>query len=316
MSDTADFSKSKTMFGKDKNPSNILPEKYTLNSKLKFRCHHGVSCFTQCCGNIRIILTPYDILTLRKRLDMTAADFLNQYTVPTYLEKTDLPGVQIKLNEDDMRCPFLISSTEGCSVYTDRPTTCRYYPVGMASFHERAEEEQNEEEFYFIVKEPHCKGFEEEKTWTIREWRENQGVDLRDRMNKGWMGIVMRRKSFGYQATLSDQAKRMFFMASTDLEQFRRFVLESSFLDTYEVDQETLDKIKSDDVELMHFAVRYLASSLFGTEYIKIKPEKIKAKIEEVERDQEEIGNSMEERAEAEVAELKAERERMRKARG
>jgi hypothetical protein len=32
MSDT-DFSKSKTMFGKDKNPSNILPEKYTLDSK-------------------------------------------------------------------------------------------------------------------------------------------------------------------------------------------------------------------------------------------------------------------------------------------
>jgi len=316
MSDTTDFSKSKTLFGKDKNPSNILPEKYTLDSKLKFRCHPGVSCFTQCCGNVRIILTPYDILTLRKRLDMTAADFLLQYTVPTYLEKTDLPGVQIKLNEDDMRCPFLISSTEGCRVYTDRPTTCRYYPVGMANFHERAQEEQTAEEFYFIVKEPHCKGFEEDTTWTIREWRENQGVDLRDQMNKAWMEIVMRRKSFGFQATLSEQAKRMFFMASTDLEQFRRFVLESSFLDTYEVDEETLDKIKSDDVELIHFAVRYLASSLFGTEYIKIKPEKIKAKVEEVKRDQVEIGKGVEERARAELAELKAERERMQKARG
>ena len=123
----------------------------------------------------------------------------------------------------------------------------------------------------------------------------------------------MRRKSFGYQATLSDQAKRMFFMASTDLDQFRKFVFESSFLDIYEVDEETLDKIKSDDVELMHFAVKYLASSLFGTEDIKIKPEKIKAMVEEVKRDQEKIGKTMEERAEAELAELKAERERMRK---
>jgi len=313
MSDNVEFSKSKTMFGKDKNPSNILPEKYTLDSKLKFRCHPGVSCFTQCCGNIRIILTPYDILTLRRRLDMSAADFLHQYTVPTYLEKTDLPGVQIRLNEEDRRCPFLISATEGCRVYSDRPTTCRYYPVGMANFHEGAQEEQTAEEFYFVVKEPHCKGFEEEKTWTIREWRENQGVDLRDRMNKAWMEIVMRRKSFGYQATLSEQAKRMFFMASTDLDQFRKFVFESSFLDTYEVDEQTLDKIKKDDVELMHFAVRYLASSLFGTEDIKIKPEKIKAKVEEVKRDQERIGKTMEERAEAELAALKAERERMRK---
>ena len=315
MSDTNDFSKSKTLFGKDKNPSNILPEKYTLDSKIKFRCHPGVSCFTQCCGNIRIILTPYDILTLRKRLDLSAPDFLHQYTVPTYLEKTDLPGVQIKLNEDDKRCPFLISSTEGCRVYTDRPTTCRYYPVGMANFHEGAQEGQDAEEFYFVVKEPHCKGFEEETVWTIREWRENQGVDVRDQMNKAWMEIVMRRKSFGFQATLSDQAKRMFFMASTDLDQFRKFVLESSFLETYEVDEETLAKIKADDVELMHFAVKYLASSLFGTQDIKMNPEKIKAKVEEVKRDQEEIGKSMEERAQAELAELTAERDRMLKER-
>jgi Fe-S-cluster containining protein len=314
MSDS-DFSKNKTIFGKDKNPSNILPEKYTLDSKIKFRCHPGVSCFTQCCGNIRIILTPYDILALRKRLDLSAADFLHQYTVPTYLEKTDLPGVQIKLNEDDMRCPFLISSSKGCRVYTDRPTTCRYYPVGMANFHEGAQEGQDAEEFYFVVKEPHCKGFEEDTTWTIRGWRENQGVDVRDQMNKAWMEIVMRRKSFGFQATLSDQAKRMFFMASTDLDQFRKFVLESSFLDTYVVDKETLAKIKSDDVELMHFAVKYLASSLFGTQDIKMKPEKIKAKVEEVKRDQEEIGKSMEERAQAELAELTAVRDKMLKER-
>ncbi|MFC1843695.1 YkgJ family cysteine cluster protein [Thermodesulfobacteriota bacterium] len=298
------FHKEKSLFGKEKNPSNILPTKYTLDSMIQFRCHPGVSCFTECCGNIKIVLTPYDILQLRKRLDMEAAEFLHVYTEPTYLEKTDFPGVTIKLTEEG-RCPFIKSKTEGCMIYTDRPSACRYYPVGMANFHEGAQEEQSAEEFYFVVKEPHCKGFEEDKTWTIREWREDQGVNMRDKMNKGWMEIVMRRKSFGYQATLSEQAKRMFFMASTDLDQFRSFIFDSSFLKTYDVGQEILEKIKEDDIELLLFSYKVLASMLFGTEDIKVKPDVLKAKVEAIKKDQAETGQTMEERAEADLRGIK-----------
>jgi len=300
------FHKEKSLFGKDKNPSNILPAKYTLESQIRFRCHPGVSCFTECCGNIKIVLTPYDILQMRKRLDMEAAEFLHVYTEPTYLEKTDFPGVMIKLTEEG-RCPFIKSKTEGCRIYSDRPTACRYYPVGMANFHEGAQEGKTSEEFYFVVKEAHCKGFEEDKTWTIKEWREDQGVDLRDKMNKGWMELVMRRKSFGYQATLSEQAKRMFFMASTDLDQFRSFVFDSSFLQTYDVDQETLERIKEDEVELLLFSYKVLASMLFGTDDVKVKPEVLKAKVEAIKQDQQSTGKTMEERAEADFKQIKEE---------
>jgi uncharacterized protein len=303
------FGKEKTLFGKDKNPSNILPQKYTLDSKIKFRCHPGVSCFTECCGNIKIILTPYDILQIRQRLNMEAADFLHTYTEPTYLEKTDFPGVMIKLTEEG-RCPFIKSKTEGCRIYSDRPTACRYYPVGMANFHEGTQEEQSSEEFYFVVKEPHCKGFEEDKTWSIREWRQDQGVDTRDEMNKGWMELVMRRKSFGYQATLSEQAKRMFFMASTDLDQFRSFIFDSSFLKTYDVDQEILDRIKDDDVELLKFSYKVLASMLFGTNDVKVKPEVLKSKVEALKKDQEDTGKTMEQRAETEYKKIRDEWEK------
>ena len=88
-------------------------------------------------------------------------------------------------------------------------------------------------------------------------------------MNKEWLRLVMRRKSFGLQATLSEAAKRMFFMASTDLDSFRNFIFQSSFLDTYEVDEETLAKIKEDDVELMLFSFKYLANTLFGAPGLK-----------------------------------------------
>ena len=284
--------KEKALFGnKMKNPSNIMPQKLTLASKIKFRCHPGVRCFTACCGGIKIVLTPYDILKLTKRLDTPAHEFLHKFTEPTYLENTDMPGVQIKLREEDNKCPFV--TPEGCTVYSDRPTACRYYPVGMADFHEGGSRDvdgeeitSEEEKFFFIIKEDHCKGFEEDKEWTIEEWRADQGVDVRDEMNKEWLRLVMRRKSFGNQASLSDQAKRMFFMASTDLESFRRFIFESSFLETYELDEETIEKIKHDDVELMHFSFLYLAATLFGAQVMKIKEEKIKAKVKKMKEEQ------------------------------
>ena len=290
----------------DKNPSNILPEKLTLDSPLQFACHPGVSCFTACCHNIKIILTPYDILILRRRLNIPAHEFITQYTEPTYLEKTDIPGVQIKLTGDKNGCPFV--TPEGCTVYTDRPSACRDYPVGMADFHEGGTDDAAEEKFFFLVKEPHCKGHEEPKRWAIRDWRADQGVDVRDEMIKEWLRLIMRRKSFGLQATLSDAAKRMFFMASTDLDTFRKFVFESSFLDTYEVDADTVAKIREDDVELMLFSFRYLANTLFGAAGMSIRADKIKSKIEEIKNRQDDVLQQ----AEREYEELKAERERMK----
>lgn len=293
------------ILGKEKNPSNIVPSKMTADSKIKFRCHPGVSCFTACCGDINIILTPYDILRIRKALNMTSDEFLLRYTTPTFLEKTDLPGVRINLDEKG-RCPFV--TPEGCTIYPHRPTTCRYYPVGMSYFHEGAnDDEGNSEEFYFMVKEPHCKGHEEDQEMTVKEWHQDQGIDESDKMNKEWMEIVMRRKSFGHQANLSEPAQKMFFMASTDLDKFRDFVFNSSFLDTYEIDQETLDKIKEDDIELMKFSFKYLASTIFGVKGLKIKEEKISAKKKEIEKTQEEA----EKRGGDLYNELKAERDRI-----
>ncbi|MFT5729298.1 MAG: Fe-S-cluster containining protein [Desulforhopalus sp.] len=301
MSNEGNKVKEKMLFGNDKNPSSIEPKKLTLDSHIKFRCHPGVRCFTACCGGIKIVLTPYDILQLTKRLEIPAHEFLNTYTLPTYLEKTDMPGVMIKLREDDNKCPFV--TPEGCTVYTDRPTACRYYPVGMADFHEGGSRDADgnentaaEEKFFFTVREDHCKGFEEDKEWTVREWRKDQGVDVRDEMNKEWLRLVMRRKSFGLQATLSEQAKRMFFMASTDLATFRRFIFESSFLDTYVLDAETIEKIKEDDVELMLFSFKYLAATLFGAEALDMNQEKVKEKVAQMKVEQDEtVRNSVKE---------------------
>lgn len=146
----------------------------------------------------------------------------------------------------------------------------------------------------------------------MREWREDQGVDVRDEMNKDWLRLVMRRKSFGLQATLSEQAKRMFFMASTDLATFRRFIFESSFLDTYVLDEETIKKLKEDDVELMLFSFKYLAATLFGAQALEIREDKIKEKVAMMKKQQDESVM----RSVKEYEELKAQSEKEKKETG
>ncbi len=80
----------------------------TRDSQFKFRCHKEIACFTQCCSDIKIVLTPYDILRMKKRLNMTSGDFLLKYTLPETLEPTGLPVVTLKmLKNENKSCPFV-----------------------------------------------------------------------------------------------------------------------------------------------------------------------------------------------------------------
>ena len=75
----------------------IEPVRLGLDNRFKFKCHKDVSCFTKCCRGINLVLTPYDIIQLKKRLQLSSEEFLAIYTEPQLLEKTDLPMVTLKL---------------------------------------------------------------------------------------------------------------------------------------------------------------------------------------------------------------------------
>ncbi len=238
--------------------SKIEPAQLTRESKLTFRCHKNIACFIKCCSNIDIILTPYDILRMKTNLGITSEEFLDKYTLTPPLEKTVFPLVALKMQDDSERsCPFV--SSNGCGIYANRPSTCRYYPIGFAA----QEKSDAKEEFYFLVREEHCLGFEEKKNWTVQSWRENQECDLYDRMNGDWFEILIKIKSKG-QLDASDKSFQLFFMVSYDLDRFRRFVFESTFLKKYDVSPDVMEKIKTDDLELMLFGLGWLKSVLWG----------------------------------------------------
>jgi len=214
------------------------------------------------------MLTPYDIIRLKKRLELTSDQFLALYTEPQLLEKTDLPVVTLKLLEDELKsCPFV--REEGCLVYEDRPTACRYYPLGVASLSHK--EGADDENFFFFIDESHCKGFEEKFEQTVQQWRKDQGVDIHDDINAGWTDLVVRKRSFPADIKLAESSKKMFFLASYNVDKFRDFVLNSSFKDRYDIAGETLDAIKTDDVALLKFAMQWLNFILFKEGDFRIK---------------------------------------------
>ncbi len=245
----------------------IPPIKYDLDSKFKFECNKNLECFTRCCRGINIILTPYDILMLKNKLEISSDEFLAIYTKPELLENTDLPIVTLKLLDDERQsCPFV--RDDGCLVYDARPSTCRYYPVGTASL---SHKEKEKEEFYFFIKEEHCKGHQEKKDWTIKEWREDQKVDLCDEINNGWVDLVVRKRTFTKEIKFTEKAKKLFFMASYNVDAFKRFVFESDFLKKYDISQAEIDKIKASDIELLKFSSRWLKWVFYKVGDFKVK---------------------------------------------
>jgi Fe-S-cluster containining protein len=238
----------------------IIPQKLARDSKFKFKCHPEIACFTKCCSDINLILTPYDILRMKKRLNISSEEFLAKYTRPQTLEKIGLPVVTLKMMDDDSKsCPFV--TPKGCTIYPDRPATCRYYPIGFATLKE--ENITTKDEFFFFVKEDHCLGFEEDQEWTVQSWREDQEPELYDRMNRDWTEVLIKKQSLGAVET-SEKSLQLFFMVSYDIDRFRRFVFESPFLKKYQTPSDLVEEIREDDEALMLFGLHWLKTTLFG----------------------------------------------------
>lgn len=256
----------------------IVPEYLTGQSKIRFRCYPGIGCFTKCCSGIKIFLSPYDIYRLKKRLGMTYDEFLLTHTHQTVIDRSQLPVAIMRLKDDENRsCPFV--TAEGCTVYEDRPLTCRYYPIGMGIM--KHFDKNTGTNFFIKIKEDHCLGHNEGKEWTIDEWRADQGSDVYDAVNDDWMEIVLKAKTLG-MVEFSQKSLDLFFMVSTNLDSFRKFVFESRFLEAYEIEPEVIEKLKQDELELLKFSLSWLRFTLYGEGDFKVREEARKKAKEKV----------------------------------
>lgn len=275
----------------------VLPNMLGGAHVIQFSCHRGVKCWNVCCSNIDITLTPYDILRLKNRLGMSSGEFLQKYTVPYEMDKDGMPGVKLRAVDGGTACQFMVP--EGCSVYEDRPTACRYYPLALLSL--RRQDEYFDRQAYAMVKESTCLGHLEDRKLTIDEYRQEQGVIEYDEKGRAWRQLVLKRKSagpsIGRPTPLSNQ---MFFMASYDLDRFRAFVMSPSFNETYDVPVATMAEIVADDEKLLDFAMNFLKQVLFNERFLQEKPGALEKRLARLKQ-----------KAEQMRAEFEANRERL-----
>lgn len=232
-----------------------------------FACYPDISCFTRCCQELKLGLTPYDILRLTRFLQLSSQDFIDQYTYQEADELYGYPRLYLRMDQETKKCPFV--STRGCTVYHDRPGSCRLYPIGRAT-RKKMLPTPGVEEWYFLVREPHCRGFGEQKKWTVEEWMINQEVLEFNEYNDLWMEIITKPPRAQSEAE-KEKKFQMFYLASYQLDDFKRFLFESPFLRRFDIPAKEIECLKRSKNELLRFSVKWLKFSLLGEPTLKIK---------------------------------------------
>lgn len=244
-------------------PSIEKQSEHVMDSEnlMRFECHHNLPCFTHCCQNVTIVLTPYDVLRLKRAFGISSGEFIDMHTIVIPKENRLIPLVILKMQPKDKKCPFV--SADGCTIYQDRPWACRMYPLDM----------KEDGTFRFITEGSRCLGMQENVENRVGEWLVSQGVVPYDEMLNLFSEITAMLQSQNLDIDNPDVAK-MVFMALYNLDSFKDFVFKSSFLNRFDVDELQIEKIKRDDVELMKFSFNWIKFGLFGQNLFKVKQNK------------------------------------------
>lgn len=152
----------------------------------RFRCGPDLVCFTDCCRQLDLALTPYDVMRLRRALRLSGAEFLERYAVIEKIAEDAFPLVYLGMVDDGLAsCPFV--GTRGCTVYADRPGACRTYPLGRGA---RLGPDGCPDDFYVVLNEPHCRGFAEDSPQTTVTWLADQELAPYNEFNDLTMRIL------------------------------------------------------------------------------------------------------------------------------
>jgi len=232
------------------------------DSTFTFECHPGVPCFTFCCKDVDMILYPFDVIQLKKSLCMDSETFMRDYS---YLVKGDnpfFPTVKLKLRDDrEKSCPFL--KVEGCSVYNERPSACRTYPLERAV--NRSPVKGNHEDYYFMTHHPYCLGHKQKKEFTVQKWVRNQRLIEYNTMNALWAEIDTLFAANPWKGEGSGgRSQQIAFMVCYNIDGFRRFVSEHQLLRQFYLPKDFKNRIAKEDGELLKFGFEWLKTFLAG----------------------------------------------------
>lgn len=226
-----------------------------------FACGPDSPCFNRCCAQLNLPLTPYDVLRLRRNLDLPAGEFLRMFTCMHADGETGFPMFHLRMIESvDAPCPFVTPA--GCSVYDDRPGACRSYPLGRGARIGR----DGVCERFFLVREEHCRGFDTGLEQTPAQWFAEEGLSQYIAFNDKYMRLLSMVRATG--SPLDSRLSGMVSLCLWQMDNFRQFV-EKVDLHT-QVDgpaianADMLTDSLSGDTALLELGMSWLELIIFG----------------------------------------------------
>ncbi|WP_420208024.1 YkgJ family cysteine cluster protein [Candidatus Electronema sp. JC] len=229
------------------------------DEQFRFSCHPGVACFTECCRQLDLALTPHDVLRLKKRLNMDSGSFLEQYVIVAWEDGITFPACFLTMVDDGREsCVFV--TEQGCGVYADRPAACRAYPAGRGVMRRNG----RLEECFVLLREPHCLGFAEQQAQqTAPEYFRAQGLEEYNRVNDELLRLHQHPRILaGFR--LSQQQLDQYIMALYNLDFFRQEMADGRITMRRPLTALELRALADDDEELLLLGLRWLLQEYFN----------------------------------------------------
>lgn len=118
-------------------------------------------------------------------------------------------------------------------------------------------------EQFFIVQEPHCRGFEEDKAWTSEEWLKDQGLEQYNEVNDRYMRIMTRARQAG--VVLDERKLNMIFLALYQVDNFVNFIKDMNVFSRLDVSEERQERILNDEEACLDFALDWVELIVLGS---------------------------------------------------
>lgn len=205
---------------------------------------------------LELAVTPYDVLRLKKATGLSSDKFLDTYIIIEQDPGEPFPRFYLTMVNDG-RASCIFVKSEGCSVYDNRPSACRAYPVGRAAM--RTIEGKISEHFV-LMQEAHCLGFNEPVEQNVMSYSQDQELVSYNTFNDALIEIVQHesiRKGFIPSKKHTD----LYVLALYNLDLFRKKIFSGEILlsSLTKSDKELL----SNDEELLLFGISWVKDQLF-----------------------------------------------------
>nr|WP_027719820.1 YkgJ family cysteine cluster protein [uncultured Desulfovibrio sp.] len=226
-----------------------------------FDCNPQVPCFNRCCAELALPLTPYDVARLRRHLGIGSEEFLSAFAVMRSFPDTGFPLPMLRMLQGPGEpCPFV--GPAGCSVYEDRPGACRCYPLGRGA---RMAEDGVSERF-FVVREDHCRGFDQGTARTPRQWFANQDLVDYNTANDRYMRLTAMVRATG--KPLDARMATMSVLCLYQLDKFRELITHMRIFEHVDADAARRALVMEDspagDTAALDFGLDWMELAIFG----------------------------------------------------